>query len=80
MCSHLYFLFSGYNILCDFYHGQRKQSDRTTAHEMFMRDELDVIVATVAFGMGIDKPGKLIIFSTFHLNCDSLHEFFSQIF
>ena len=29
---------------------------RQEAHEKFMRDEVDVVVATVAFGMGIDKP------------------------
>ena len=41
----------------DFYHADRKNSDRTEVHEKFIKDELDVIVATVAFGMGIDKPG-----------------------
>ncbi|MCO5604621.1 hypothetical protein L7F22_058790 [Adiantum nelumboides] len=38
------------------YHGQMNQKDRQAAHSAFIRDELQIIVATVAFGMGIDKP------------------------
>ena len=29
--------------------------DRGDVHRRFMRDEVSVVVATVAFGMGIDK-------------------------
>eukprot|EP00249_Psilotum_nudum_P017460 c26334_g1_i2 orf=729-2210(+) len=32
------------------------QKDRDAVHRAFARDELQIIVATVAFGMGIDKP------------------------
>ncbi|MET1064129.1 MAG: RecQ family ATP-dependent DNA helicase [Arthrobacter sp.] len=38
------------------YHAGRKQSERDRVHEQFLDDELDVVVATTAFGMGIDKP------------------------
>jgi len=38
------------------YHAGLSAARRQEAHEKFMRDEVDVIVATVAFGMGIDKP------------------------
>ncbi|MBT2547766.1 RecQ family ATP-dependent DNA helicase [Arthrobacter sp. ISL-65] len=38
------------------YHAGRKQSERDEVHEQFLDDELDVVVATTAFGMGIDKP------------------------
>ncbi|MBT2596167.1 ATP-dependent DNA helicase RecQ [Arthrobacter sp. ISL-72] len=38
------------------YHAGRKQSERDHVHEQFLDDELDVVVATTAFGMGIDKP------------------------
>jgi ATP-dependent DNA helicase RecQ len=38
------------------YHAGLSAGVRQAAHEQFMRDEIDVVVATVAFGMGIDKP------------------------
>lgn len=38
------------------YHGKMKAADRTENQERFMRGELKAIVATSAFGMGIDKP------------------------
>ncbi|MCB1734785.1 MAG: DNA helicase RecQ [Gammaproteobacteria bacterium] len=38
------------------YHAGLPAPARQAAHEAFLRDEIDVVVATVAFGMGIDKP------------------------
>jgi ATP-dependent DNA helicase RecQ len=38
------------------YHAGMKAADRERVHEQFLADELDVVVATSAFGMGIDKP------------------------
>jgi ATP-dependent DNA helicase RecQ len=38
------------------YHGGMGKSERHAAQEAFMADEVDVMVATTAFGMGIDKP------------------------
>jgi ATP-dependent DNA helicase RecQ len=38
------------------YHAGLKKSDREDTQRAFMDDELDVVVATTAFGMGIDKP------------------------
>ena len=37
------------------YHGGLSDSERTEAQEIFMRRESDVVVATNAFGMGIDR-------------------------
>ncbi|KAK9836017.1 hypothetical protein WJX81_006493 [Elliptochloris bilobata] len=37
-------------------HYHSTAADKAGVHERFLRDELDVVVATVAFGMGIDKP------------------------
>lgn len=38
------------------YHAGMKAGDRRRIHELFQGDGLDVVVATSAFGMGIDKP------------------------
>lgn len=38
------------------YHGRMESSEREARQEAWSRDELRVIVATNAFGMGIDKP------------------------
>ncbi len=38
------------------YHGGMNGMERAVIQQQFLRNELDVIVATNAFGMGIDKP------------------------
>lgn len=38
------------------YHAGLRKSEREDTQRAFMDDELDVVVATTAFGMGIDKP------------------------
>ncbi|MBC8133959.1 MAG: ATP-dependent DNA helicase RecQ, partial [Deltaproteobacteria bacterium] len=38
------------------YHAGLPPEDRTRTQDAFRRDQVDVVVATVAFGMGIDKP------------------------
>jgi ATP-dependent DNA helicase RecQ/Werner syndrome ATP-dependent helicase len=44
------------DIRVDCYHGGRYMLDREKAHTDFLSGRIQVIVATVAFGMGIDKP------------------------
>ncbi|WP_433058221.1 RecQ family ATP-dependent DNA helicase [Dactylosporangium sp. CS-033363] len=38
------------------YHGGMSAGERERAHEAFLADEVPIMVATTAFGMGIDKP------------------------
>ena len=38
------------------YHGQLKKSDRESAQERFMSGESRLMIATNAFGLGVDKP------------------------
>ena len=46
----------GFDFNIEKYHGRMKASDRKQNQEAFMAGELKAIVATNAFGMGIDKP------------------------
>jgi ATP-dependent DNA helicase RecQ len=46
----------GWGVSADYYHGQRKKSDRERVQEGFMSGEIQVIAATNAFGLGVDKP------------------------
>jgi ATP-dependent DNA helicase RecQ len=44
------------------YHAGMKRDEREGTQAAFMGDALDVIVATTAFGMGIDKPNVRFVF------------------
>src|SRR5204862_5066596 len=37
------------------YHAGMEQQERTSVQDAFAEEQLDVVVATVAFGMGIDR-------------------------
>ncbi len=43
----------GHRAVC--YHAGLSEALRTSAQDQFQREEIDIVVATVAFGMGIDK-------------------------
>src|SRR5262249_33870232 len=43
------------------YHAGMDAEARTRTQDAFRRDDVDVVVATVAFGMGIDKPDVRLI-------------------
>ena len=49
-------LLSSHGIRARPYHAGLSQEERKANQEAFIRDDVDAIAATVAFGMGIDKP------------------------
>ncbi|MCK4525095.1 MAG: DNA helicase RecQ [Candidatus Andersenbacteria bacterium] len=54
----------GFNALP--YHAGLNNETRKKNQELFIKDEASIIVATIAFGMGIDKPDiRLIVHYTF---------------
>jgi ATP-dependent DNA helicase RecQ len=59
------------------YHAGLSKSHRDGAQEAFMGDELDVIAATTAFGMGVDKPNvRFVLHSE---PSDSVDSYFQEI-
>jgi ATP-dependent DNA helicase RecQ len=57
------------------YHAGMKAAAREQVHQEFMADELDVVVATSAFGMGIDKPDvRFIVHASVPESLDSYYQ------
>ena len=59
------------------YHGGLRSSERSEAQRRFMDGEVDVLVATTAFGMGIDKPD--IRFVVHHDVPESLDSYYQEV-
>ncbi len=58
------------------YHGKLKPRERACAQRRFMNDECEVMVATKAFGMGIDKPDiRMVVHYNFP---DSLESYYQE--
>jgi ATP-dependent DNA helicase RecQ len=59
------------------YHGGLKRDERRRVQEAFMADEVGVVVATVAFGMGIDKADVRYVL---HVDTPpSLDEYYQEV-
>jgi ATP-dependent DNA helicase RecQ len=57
------------------YHAGLEDAERTGIQEAFQRDEARVIVATVAFGMGIDKPDiRYVLHADLPKNIESYYQ------
>lgn len=63
-------------IFSDFYHAGLEPTDRTRKQDAWINDKIKVIVATNAFGMGIDKPNVRVVV---HLDLpDNLEAYFQE--
>lgn len=57
------------------YHAGRKHSERDEVHARFLDNELDVVVATTAFGMGIDKENvRFVVHADIPSSLDSYYQ------
>ncbi|KAA3659631.1 MAG: DNA helicase RecQ [Calditrichaeota bacterium] len=57
------------------YHAGMDASDRTDTQEKFIRDDVDIIVATVAFGMGINKSNvRFVVHYDLPKNIESYYQ------
>ncbi|XP_045583670.1 ATP-dependent DNA helicase RecQ [Procambarus clarkii] len=65
----------GTGINCEKYHAGMTPDQRKRSHEQFVCDKVDLIVATVAFGMGINKPD---VRRVIHYGAPSNHESYYQ--
>jgi ATP-dependent DNA helicase RecQ len=59
------------------YHAGLSESARTRNQEAFIRDDIDIIVATIAFGMGINKPD--VRFVLHHDMPQNIESYYQQI-
>lgn len=58
------------------YHAKMDKERREEVHHAFVRDELTTVVATLAFGMGIDKPDVRLV--VHYGACKTLESYYQQ--
>ncbi|KAK3101107.1 hypothetical protein FSP39_000993 [Pinctada imbricata] len=57
------------------YHADLSAKERSRVHRMWLQDKIHVVVATVAFGMGIDKPNvRFVIHHSLSKSMENLYQ------
>ena len=64
-----------YGYKCESYHAKKKDSERTEIQKQFTNGDINIIVSTIAFGMGINIPDIRILI---HYNCSNDIESYVQ--
>ena len=60
-CERLARTLRGHGVRAAHYHAGLEAEERTRVQDAFLADETQVVVATTAFGMGIDKPDVRLV-------------------
>ncbi len=64
-------------VNCAFYHGGMRPKERSDIQDQFMTGGVEVMVATSAFGMGVDKPNVRFVFH--HDISESIDAYYQEI-
>jgi ATP-dependent DNA helicase RecQ len=65
----------GHGRSVDVYHSGRRKKERSAVHQGFLDGSIDVVVATTAFGMGIDKPDvRFVVHADISDSLDSYYQ------
>ena len=71
----LYGILEGRGFSVRPYHAGLSDADRRENQELFIRDDVQIIVATIAFGMGINKPNvRFVIHYDLPKNIDTYYQ------